>query len=155
MALDHEGKLYVVDSMNFRVQILDPEGKVIKTFGNVGDGLGQFARPKGIAVDSDGNIYVIDAAFNNFQIFDSEGRLLLFVGSIGKEPGQFWLPAGAYIDGQDRIYVADQYNFRVQVFQYFRDGEQARRPPERDRPQKTRTLGAEKRVTHQTAADGG
>ena len=27
LALNHEGKLYVVDSMNFRVQILDPEGK--------------------------------------------------------------------------------------------------------------------------------
>jgi len=121
IAIDSSGTLYVMDTMNFRVQILDPEGEVLNTFGEIGDGIGQFARPKGIAVDSEGSIYVVDAAFNNFQIFNREGELLLFVGSVGQQPGQFWLPAGAYIDAQDRIYVADQYNFRIQVFQRLTD----------------------------------
>jgi DNA-binding beta-propeller fold protein YncE len=118
IAIDREGTLYVTDTMNFRVQILDPEGAVLKTFGEIGDAMGRFSRPKGIAVDSEGHIYVVDAAFNNFQIFNREGQLLLFVGSLGRAPGQFWLPAGAYIDANDRLYIADQYNFRVQVFQY-------------------------------------
>jgi DNA-binding beta-propeller fold protein YncE len=118
LAIDREGKLYVVDTMNFRVQILDPAGNPLKAIGRVGDSPGSFSRPKGIAVDSDGHIYVVDAAFNNFQIFDSEGALLLFVGNSGREPGQFSMPAGAYIDAQDRLYVVDQFNSRVQVFQY-------------------------------------
>lgn len=126
LAIDRDGKLYVVDAMNFRAQILDPEGNALKTFGQIGDGPGSFARPKGIGVDPDGHIYVVDAAFNNFQIFDSDGALLLYVGAVGREPGQFWLPAGAHVDAQGRIYIVDQYNWRVQVFQYL--GEPAAEP---------------------------
>jgi DNA-binding beta-propeller fold protein YncE len=107
--------------MNFRVQVLDPEGEFQLAFGQPGNRIGYFSRPKGVAVDSEGHIYVVDAAFNNFQIFNPEGQLLLFVGQLGNTPGRFWLPAGAYIDGEDKLYVADQYNFRIQVFQYLRD----------------------------------
>ena len=114
-------KLYVGDTGNFRVQILDLEGKFLKKIGQLGDRLGDLARPKGIGVDSDGHIYVVDAAFDNFQIFNEEGKLLLYIGEAGTSPGKFWLPAGMYIDERDRIYVADQYNNRVQVFQYLKD----------------------------------
>lgn len=111
------GALYVTDTMNFRVQVFSPEGVFLRKYGEVGANLGQFARPKGVAVDSGGNVYVTDAAFNNFQIFNQEGQLLLFVGGLGSKFGEFWLPAGIHIDERDRIYVVDQYNRRVQVFQ--------------------------------------
>jgi DNA-binding beta-propeller fold protein YncE len=107
-----------VDTGNFRVQVISPAGKLQSSFGEVGNGMGNFHRPKGIGVDSEGHIYVADAAFNNFQIFDPTGELLLYVGTTGREPGSFWLPAGVHIDKQDRIYVVDQINRRVQVFQY-------------------------------------
>lgn len=115
------GKLYVTDTGNFRIQLFDLDGKFLRTFGKAGDTFGSFARPKGIAADSEGHIYVTDAAFDNFQIFDDEGKILLFVGSRGKEPGSFAIPAGLYVDDRDRIYVADQYNQRIQVFQYLSD----------------------------------
>ncbi len=115
------GKLYVTDTGNFRVQILDLDGKFLKSFGKAGDTFGNFARPKGIAADSEGHIYVTDAAFDNFQIFDEQGKILLFVGSRGRDPGTFAIPAGLYVDEKDRIYVADQYNQRIQVFQYLSD----------------------------------
>ncbi|MBI4522581.1 MAG: 6-bladed beta-propeller [Deltaproteobacteria bacterium] len=112
------GRLYVTDTGNFRVQLFDLDGSFLKTFGKVGDTFGQFARPRGIGVDSEGHIYVADSAFDNFQIFNEEGKILLFVGSRGSDPGFFSIPSGLHIDDQDRIYVADQYNNRVQVFQY-------------------------------------
>ncbi len=112
------GKLYVTDTGNFRVQLLDLDGKYLKSFGKIGDGFGNFARPKGVAADSEGHVYVTDAAFDNFQIFDDQGILLLFVGSRGRGPGSFAIPAGLHIDEKDQIYVADQYNQRIQVFQY-------------------------------------
>ncbi|MFQ5915162.1 MAG: 6-bladed beta-propeller [Nitrospinota bacterium] len=120
IALDRQGRLYVVDSINFRVQVFDPGGTFLFSFGRLGDGFGEFARPKGIALDSDGHIYVVDAAFNNVQIFDPRGRLLLFFGNIGRGRGEFWLPAGIAIDPSDKIYVVDQYNRRVQIFQYLK-----------------------------------
>lgn len=116
-----DGKLYVTDTGNFRIQLFDLDGKYLKHFGRVGDALGQFARPKGVDVDSEGHIYVTDAAFDNVQIFNEAGQLLLFVGSKGRDPGFFWLPSGLHIDLRDRIYVADQYNNRIQVFQYLNE----------------------------------
>jgi len=116
--VDRLGRLYVTDTMNFRLQVFDRDGRFVSTFGTQGDTPGTLNRPKGIGVDSEGHIYVVDTSFNNFQIFDEAGRLLLFVGSGGSGPGEFILPAGLYVDGNDRIYVADQGNSRVQVFQY-------------------------------------
>jgi DNA-binding beta-propeller fold protein YncE len=118
--VDGEGRVYVADTLNFRVQIFDLEGRFVRTFGTQGDTPGTLNRPKGIAVDGEGHVYVADTSFNNFQIFDAEGQLLLFVGSAGRGPGEFLLPAGLFIDTRDRIYVADQGNSRVQVFQYER-----------------------------------
>ncbi|MBI2061947.1 MAG: 6-bladed beta-propeller [Nitrospirae bacterium] len=116
LALDKNGLLYVVDAMNFRIQIFDSSGAYVRSIGSLGRGFGNFARPKGIAVDADGNLYVADGAFNNVQIFNAEGQLLMFFGAVGHDPGQFWLPQGVAVEG-DRILVVDQYNHRLQVFE--------------------------------------
>ncbi len=118
-----DGKIFITDSLNFRIQVLTPEGKFIRSFGKAGDRPGYFSRPKGVAVDSDGNIYVVDALFDNIQIFNAEGSLLMDFGRPGNDYGEFWLPSGLYIDANDRIYVADTYNKRVQVFQYMKADE--------------------------------
>jgi DNA-binding beta-propeller fold protein YncE len=120
IAVDSQGRLYVSDTLNFRIQSFDPEGKLLNVFGTLGDTPGSLNRPKGIGVDADGHIYVADTSFNNFQIFDQAGQLLLYVGAVGSGAGEFYLPAGLFVDGRDRIYVADQGNGRVQVFQYLR-----------------------------------
>jgi len=118
VALDRKGNLYVADTWNNRIEILDPAGKFIRVFGAQGDRPGEFIRPKGIAVDSEGHVYVADAEFNNFQILDPNGTPLLAVGSLGTEPGQFALVAGLHIDSKDRIYTTEMFKGRIQVFQY-------------------------------------
>lgn len=118
--VDRQSRLYVADTMNFRIQIFDADGKLLKAIGAMGDGVGDLSRPKGVGVDSEGHIYVADANLHHFQIFDYDGRPLLIVGLPGRGPGEFLLPAGLFIDEQDRVYVADQGNARVQVFQYLK-----------------------------------
>ncbi len=118
--VDGQSRLYVADTLNFRVQIFDRAGQFLSTIGSQGDTPGTLNRPKGVGVDSEGHIYVADASFNNFQIFDNQGRLLMFVGLAGRGPGEFLLPAGLFVDDRDRIYVADQGNARVQVFEYIK-----------------------------------
>ncbi|MHB8882084.1 MAG: 6-bladed beta-propeller [Thermodesulfovibrionales bacterium] len=118
IAVGPDGKLFVVDSMNFRIQIFSSEGVYEQRIGGMGDTAGNFTRPKGIAIDAESNIYVTDSAFNNFQIFNPTGRLLLFIGSGGVSmPGEFSLPAGIHVDNKGRIFVADQLNRRVQIFE--------------------------------------
>src|SRR3990170_2948111 len=58
VVVDKEGYLYVVDSMNFRVQVFDRDGAFDGTYGNPGNEPGTLARPRGIAIDSQGNIFV-------------------------------------------------------------------------------------------------
>lgn len=118
ITVDSRGNLYVVDTMNGRVQIFDSEGRFMRAFGQFGDVPGMFARPKGIAVDSEGHIYVVDAAFNNVQIFDDEGQILMSFASYGNDRGQLILPAGVSIDKDDFIYVVDSWNRRLAVYEY-------------------------------------
>ena len=126
LATDREGRLYVTDTLNFRVQVFDSSGAFLKSIGSHGDGPGHLNRAKGVGVDSEGHIYVADTSFNNFQIFDGDGKILLFVGTTGSGAGEFLLPAGLYVDDNDRIYVADQGNARVQVFERVRTDARAR-----------------------------
>ncbi len=118
VAVDRKGMIYVADTLNYRVQILSPEGKFVRAFGAQGDRPGEFIRPKGIGVDSEGHIYVADAEFNNFQILTAEGQPLLAVGSLGTQAGQFALIAGLYIDSEDRIFTTEMFPGRIQIFQY-------------------------------------
>ena len=113
-----DGKVYVVDSGNFRVQVFDQDGSFIKTFGTVGNRTGQFARPKGIAIDAEGNIYVADTSLGNFQIFNADGELLLYVGERTNEnkPAGYMLPSGIDVDSDGRIYFVDQFYRKVDVF---------------------------------------
>jgi DNA-binding beta-propeller fold protein YncE len=120
IAVAANGNVYVSDSLNYRVRILDAELQLTGGFGAAGDVPGSFSRPKGLATDSDGHIYVIDALFDNVQVFNEQGGVLLAFGGPGNVPGKFWLPNAIHIDAKDRIYVSDAYNNRVQVFQYLK-----------------------------------
>jgi DNA-binding beta-propeller fold protein YncE len=115
-------QLYITDAMNFRIQIFDPSGKFISSFGHHGDGSGDFAMPKGVAVDKAGTVYVVDTLFDNVQLFTWEGSFLLTLGSRGTDAGEFWLPSGIFIDEDDTLYVCDTFNHRIQVFQIVGDG---------------------------------
>ena len=117
VAVDGQGNIYVSDTLNFRVQIFDPQYRFVQSFGRQGNKFGQFSRPKGIAFDSYQNLYVVDSDFCNFQIFDQKRHLLFFLGGWGPMPGRFALPAGITIDKQNFIYVTDQLNRRIQIFQ--------------------------------------
>ena len=113
-------RLFVNDTMNFRIQIFSPDGKHLETFGKHGTGSGYFIQPKGVAIDSEGHVYVADAMANQVQIFDQDGTFLLGFGGTGEGPGAFQMPAGVAIR-DDTIYVADSRNQRVQVFRYLKE----------------------------------
>lgn len=113
---DAKGKLYVSDTLNYRVQVF-ANGEFLGAFGQQGDRPGYFAHSCGIATDGFGNIYVTDRQFENVQVFNPQGEILMAFGQEGTAPGEFWLPAGIFIDDRNRIYVADSFNKRIQIFE--------------------------------------
>ncbi len=114
---DANGRAFVADTMNFRVQVYDvSDGALVGTFGVLGDGSGTLRDPRGVAVDPQGNVHVVDRAFSRVQVFDADGRFLLAYGEPGTGPGQFDMPSDIFINGKGMAYVSDSFNGRIQVF---------------------------------------
>ena len=110
-------RLYVSDTLNARVQLIDEQGRYIKSYGRRGLYLGDTPRPKGVATDRDGNVYIVESYYDYLLIFNDKGDFLLPIGGTGNAIGRFFLPAGVWIR-DDRVYVADTFNGRVIIFQY-------------------------------------
>jgi DNA-binding beta-propeller fold protein YncE len=70
--------------------------------------LGQFVRPKGVAVDREDRVYVVDASTEVVQIFNAEGKLMLFFGGAGNHPGGLNIPATVVIDYDNVDLFADR-----------------------------------------------
>ncbi len=113
-----DGRLYVTDTLNARVQILSPTGTSLGEIGRRGLFVGNLVRPKGVVTDRDGHIYVIESYYDHVLVFSELGELLLPIGGTGQAAGQFFLPAGAWTDDGGRLYVADMFNGRVVVLDY-------------------------------------
>lgn len=114
-----KGKLYVADTMNARVQVLDAEtGKSELIIGEQGLNVGNLVRPKGVAVDSKGNVYIVESYYDHLLVFNKQGEFLMPIGGTGQKIGEFYLPSGVWIDAHDRVFVADMFNGRVMLFQF-------------------------------------
>lgn len=109
-------RLYVADTLNFRVQAFNRDGTPVLDFGELGLEVGNLSRPKGVAVGGGGRIYVVESYYDHLLVFDPEGELLLPIGGTGQGIGQFYLPSGVWTDDENRVYVADMFNGRVMVF---------------------------------------
>lgn len=116
VAVNSEGKLWVVDSANNRVEKFGPEGSYISSFGSAGSGTGQFSAPQGIALDGSGHIWVADSGNNRIEEFSSSGTYMATVGSLGSGNGQFNAPSALAFDAKGNMWVADTGNSRVQKF---------------------------------------
>jgi streptogramin lyase len=85
---------------NNRVMKFDKTGKMIKEWGKLGTGNGEFDQPHALAMDSRGRLFVGDRNNNRVQIFDQNGTFI-------EAWSQYSRPSGLYIDKQDNLYSAD------------------------------------------------
>ncbi len=59
MALDEDNNIWVADTGNHRIQLFNPEGKLLSAIGREGSGPEEFRSPTGVAYRN-GKIYVAD-----------------------------------------------------------------------------------------------
>ena len=109
-------KVYVVDNINHRIQVLNSDLTFSNTFGKPGKNKGEFSYPSAIACDSTGNVYVADSANNRIQVFTSTGKFLRMFESRGEDHGELKYPSGIALDVQDKVYVSESNNHRISVF---------------------------------------
>lgn len=116
VAVDKNGRIFIADLFNKRIQVLTNEGTYITQFGTAGTGDGQFTSPTGVAIDGSGFIYVTDEGNNRLQVFDPV--TFAFVkkfGSTGTANGQFKSPQQITLDDRGYIFISEYWNNRVQV----------------------------------------
>ena len=109
------GQIYVADSNNHRIQVLNPDLTFSYSFGSKGSAEGQFSKPQFIAIDNQGLVYVSDRNNHRIQVFTSEGKYISQFGTRGSGPGQLQTPTGLAINN-NLLYVAEQGNHRASIF---------------------------------------
>jgi sugar lactone lactonase YvrE len=132
LTVDDDDLIYIADTWNHRVVVLDRNGDLVREIGQPGEATdlgdspdptlqpGLFFGPRGIAVSGD-EIYVTDTGNERVQVFASDGTFLRAFGGTGSEPGQLIEPVGIAVGPDDLVYVADSGNQRLSIFS--KDGE--------------------------------
>jgi DNA-binding beta-propeller fold protein YncE len=101
VALSAEGELYVSDGYgNARVHKFSVDGRLLFSWGEPGDGPGQFRLPHGIAVDRQGTVYVADRENSRIQLFTPDGTYLSEWTDVAR-------PCQVFLDGAGNVYVAE------------------------------------------------
>jgi len=72
---DSEGRIFVLDRGNFRIQIYDSEGECLMTLGQQGQGPGEFLAINGLALTGD-RIVAVDRRNSRYTVFAAGGELL-------------------------------------------------------------------------------
>ena len=112
------GRIYVADTCNHRVQVLNSNLTFVNAFGTVGANDGNFSYPHDVAFDSDGNVYVADNSNHRIQVFEPSGNFLRSFGKHGTYDGELNFPTAISIDcnKSNVVYVTDKDNHRVSMF---------------------------------------
>ena len=100
--------VYVCDSENHRVQILNGDLTFSSSFG--------VKYPRDVAFDSTGCVYVAESWSCCIQVFTEDGQFLRKLGKMGTGDGELKFPKGVAIGSDDTVYVADRNNYRVSMF---------------------------------------
>lgn len=109
VAVDAQGRVYVGDRENYRVQIFDADGKFLDQWKHVGS-------PWGLHITPKQEIFLADGHNNRVLKLDIEGRVLGSLGRKGKLPGEFNFAHHLAVDLLGNLYVAEIKNWRVQKF---------------------------------------
>jgi sugar lactone lactonase YvrE len=109
-------RLYVVETAGHAVRVFDLQGKFLFSFGQRGEGKGEFNFPTSLTIGEKGNIYVNDSLNYRIQYFDTDGKFISMFGKQGDGMGEFSNPKGIAVDTEGHIYVADAIFDSVQIF---------------------------------------
>jgi DNA-binding beta-propeller fold protein YncE len=101
LALGPDGELFISDGYgNARVHKFAADGRLLLSWGEPGDGPGQFNVPHGIAVDRRGRVVVADRENSRLQLFTPGGDLLAIWTNVVR-------PCDVFVDRAGNLLVAE------------------------------------------------
>jgi sugar lactone lactonase YvrE len=136
VCLDGSGNLYIADSGNNRIRMVDASGMITTVAGNgteisAGDGgqatAASLHSPNSVFVDGSGNLYITEFSFRVRKV-DANGTITTVAGDGFKNDngsGRFtgdggqataaslYYPGGVFMDGSGNLYISDSGNHRI------------------------------------------
>ncbi len=131
--MDFLGNIYIADSQNNRIRMIDVSKNIITTIAGTGflgfNGDNQLATkatvdtPRDILVDSVGNLYIADTDNSRIRVIDAKTKkITTIVGTsspgyngdgIPAKMAQISHPTGIFLDADGSLFIADTDNNRV------------------------------------------
>jgi DNA-binding beta-propeller fold protein YncE len=109
-----DGMLYIVDSVNHRIQVFSDEGEFK---GILGDRKGHhlpFYLPYDIGIGNDNSLFVVEYGTSRVTKIDLKTETILFrSGRTGFKETELSTPWGLLVDSNNRVYIADTGNKRI------------------------------------------
>ncbi len=110
IAVDDQGRVYVGDRENHRLQIFDENGKFLTQWTHLGS-------PWGLSIDREAHlIYLCDGYQGRVLKLDLEGQVIGTFGSFGRAPGELSFAHHLSLGQGGELYVAEVLNWRVEKF---------------------------------------
>ncbi|MCX7832114.1 MAG: NHL repeat-containing protein [Actinobacteria bacterium] len=130
LVMDSKGYLYVSDTNNTRIQVLDKKLNVVGVKGQPPSSLletqREFGLPAGMTIDEKDRLYVVDSFDFSIKVYTNTGKFLAkYGGEAGTLEGQFRYPDGITYMGNKTFAIADTGNDRVQVIRITLPGEES------------------------------
>jgi DNA-binding beta-propeller fold protein YncE len=102
IAVAPSGEMFMSDGYgNARIHKFAPDGTLMFSWGEPGNGPAQFNLPHGVWIDRRGRLLVADRENDRVQVFDLDGKLLTIW------PTELIGPAFFYVDDEDVVYVPE------------------------------------------------
>ena len=114
---DPQGRIWVSDTLNDRLQILSADGRDVEVVGGPGTGPLEFSQPGEIVIDSDGMAYVLDPGNSRIQVINSKAEFVREIHKPGDGKDSLNYPIGLALNPDGTIiYVVELYRARIQSF---------------------------------------
>ena len=115
---EHQGKLYIANSNEGTVLLLDPSGRVEDVITPKAQAGEHPLRPIGIAVAADGQIVLSDPDNHRVLRVSPSGELVATLGSGKRDSGDYGFntPGAVALDGEGNLYVLDMLNSAVKKY---------------------------------------
>lgn len=109
IAVDRQGRVYVGDRENYRVQIFGPDGNFLTQWRHVG-------APWGLELRPDDTLFIADGRNDRILKVTLEGKVLGAFGKNGRMPGELNFAHHLALDPSGSIFVSEIKNQRAQKF---------------------------------------
>lgn len=76
LAVDSQGRIYVLDRLSQDVRVFDSDGDYVRTLGRKGEGPGEFGTATGLGWGPSGHLWVVDQGLKRFTLFDTSGAFV-------------------------------------------------------------------------------